>query len=268
MARLKDIAVAVKDVFMLDPRLLKERPGWNVRNYEDPETIAHIEHLSLSIAENGVRQPILIVKEGDDIFVDQGHCRRRATMLAIERGADIKAVPCMHADRYASELDRLKDMVNTNEGKGLTPLERAEVYARMIKLGETVDGVAKSFGYSTKHVDDMLKLRSIGGEVVEQVRAGNITATTAVEVIKTHGKEAAPQIVKQAVATAKAQGKEKATPKHVKQVAPKKPERTKVTVTGNGSEATVTGPGGEMVAEIIRKALMANALGAVKVEVK
>lgn len=263
MARLKDIAVGVKDVFMIDPRLLKERDGWNVRNYSDPETTAHIEHLSLSIAENGVRTPIMIIKEGDDIFVDQGHCRRRATMLAIERGTDIKAVPCMHAERYASELDRLKDMVSTNEGKGLTPLERAEVYARMLKLGETVKGVAQTFGYSTKHVDDMLKLRSVGGEVVEHVKAGNITATTASEIVKTHGKDAAPQIIAEAVAKAKEQGKDKATPKHVTlvtsgtQSAPK--QITKVAVTG---------PGAEMVAEVIRNALTANALGAVKVEIR
>lgn len=259
MARLKDIAEGTKDVFMIDPLKLKVREGWNVRNYDEPETQEHIDWLSKDIAKVGVKRPLIIVKVEDDVFIDQGHCRYFATMRALENGAEIKAVPCIAQDRFSSEEDRLAEMITDNEGKPLSPLERAEVYHRFIGFGWDVPRIAERFSRTTKHVTDMLDLRAAGSGVTDLVKQGVVSATLAHETVKTVGATKAAEVLTQAVQTAQAAGKTRATAKHV--------ERTMVTVSKDGQNVEAEGPGAEMVAKVIAQALMAAALTAVKVKV-
>ncbi|AYK20414.1 hypothetical protein [Aeromonas veronii] len=49
------------DLFRVDPRLLDEEEGFNLRDYSDPEVIAHIEGFADSYA-NGRYVPPLVVR--------------------------------------------------------------------------------------------------------------------------------------------------------------------------------------------------------------
>ena len=54
-------AVKKTDIYRVDPRLLVEEEGFNLRDYSDPEVIEHIEKFAQSYA-NGVPVPPLVVR--------------------------------------------------------------------------------------------------------------------------------------------------------------------------------------------------------------
>src|SRR6185369_14107363 len=91
------------DVHRVDPRKLVLVPGFNMRE-ESPELDEHIDELAQSIAEIGVKKPIEVKLEDGKLLVREGHCRTRAAIRAIEvYKADLKTVPVISVDRYASD---------------------------------------------------------------------------------------------------------------------------------------------------------------------
>ena len=62
---IKDLAVGRRDLFMVDPKILVMKPGFNLRE-EGPELDAHIEELALFIKDNGVPGVLTINMDGDD----------------------------------------------------------------------------------------------------------------------------------------------------------------------------------------------------------
>jgi hypothetical protein len=121
------------DVFKVDPRKLIINEGWNGRD-ESPELNAHIDQLALSISKIGVKKPLEVKLEDGKLVVKDGHCRLRAVMLAIKNGADIKTVPVMTVDRYASDEDLILNQVISNTGKPLTTMEQAKVFKKLLDL--------------------------------------------------------------------------------------------------------------------------------------
>ena len=84
MADLKELSVKRAALLYFDPRTLKIKPGLNVRDLTTPDNRAHVEWLAESIAESGVRTPLEIFSEGDDIFVANGHCRLKAAIVVLD----------------------------------------------------------------------------------------------------------------------------------------------------------------------------------------
>lgn len=215
MARLKDlpICVGVKDLYSLDPRLITEKPGFNVR-VENEELTAHIEQLATSIAEIGVQQPLTVYMDGDNAIITDGHCRLAATMLAISRGADIKSVPVRVEERYSNEADRTLSLLSRNSGKPLTVLEQSSVVKRLLAFGWSESDVRKKTGYSTTHIKNLIELSAAPTVIQYMVGKGQVSATQAVKTVKKDGDKAAEKL-QSAVKTAAATGKKKASAKHI-----------------------------------------------------
>src|SRR6266436_5949072 len=116
---LKDLSEGRTDVYKIDPRKIQVKAGWNNRDLSDPANQEHIDNLSKSIAEIGVKRPVIIFMENDIPYIEDGECRLRATMLAIERGADIKTIMAMSSERHANEADRIFSQIVHNQGKPL-----------------------------------------------------------------------------------------------------------------------------------------------------
>lgn len=217
MARLKDLADGVSDLFKIDPRIIKVQEGFNVRQ-PGPALDEHIAKLSNSIAVLGVQTPLTVRLEGDEVLLVDGHCRLAATLKAIESGSNIQTVPCIPEGRYADEGDRTLMLVTRNDGKPLEPLEKAEVFKRLIGFGWTEDKIAQKAGLSTKQVQNLLTLSAAPMEVKELVSSGEVAASTAIKTIKQEGSgKIAAQLLSEAVQTAKANGQAKVTPKTVAQ---------------------------------------------------
>jgi ParB family chromosome partitioning protein len=212
------------DVFKVDPLSLKVEEGFNVR-----VDYGNIEELAASIAQRGVMVPLrgYRVKEenAEDTFVIvDGHRRFKAIQLAMELGAEISLVPIMLEPRGYSKEDRILDMFTLNDGKRLEPIEEGELFKRLKNLGWDEKELSQKTGRSLAHVYKMLEVVNSPKEVQNAVKEGSISANTVSQIIQTtKDEDAQKEMVKEAVASAKAQGKKKATAKHVKAVAKKNP---------------------------------------------
>lgn len=196
-----------RDSYPVDPRALKIDPAYNVRDMNDPETIAHIRMLADSIKENGVRVPLEVRLDGEDIYVVAGHCRLAGTMLAIKEGAEIETVPTIPEPKGTNEVERVLNLVISNSGKPLTPLAIAEVVRRLLQFGWDNAKIAQRLGWkSASNVEQYTALLGADADVQAMVRSGAVSASTAAKVIRKEGNKAGATL-KAAAASAKTTGK-------------------------------------------------------------
>lgn len=224
---IKDIAVGRSDVFRIPVEDILIKEGWNVRDMTLPENIDHVEELAKSIAEVGQKEPIKVYLEGDKVYVSNGHSRRLAVDIARKKyKADIKSMLCMVEAKNENEADRTFTMIVSNQGKPLTPLEMGAVFKRLVEFGWTEKEIASKAGFSGQRVRDLLQLQGASPEIQKMIKTGKVTATLAQQTIRQNkgDDKAAAKQLKEAVTTATAAGKTKATAKHVKKAAPKPKE--------------------------------------------
>lgn len=203
MAQLKDLADKRENLMFFDPRRLKIKPGLNGRDFTLPENIAHVEELAISIEEKGVIEPLKIFREtDDDIFIANGESRWRACMLLIERGVDVKMVPCLPEPRGTNDKDRLLNQIVSNSGKPFTALEVGGVIKRHLALGGTIGEIAKTLGKSASWVSQLVDFQAAPAEVHDAVKAGEISATLAAKITREEGPKAI-KTVKSAITTRK-----------------------------------------------------------------
>lgn len=221
MANLKDEATHRAALLYFDPRKIKVKSGLNGRDMDSPDTLAHIEWLAESIAENGLSaaNPLEIFSEGTDIFVSSGHCRLAACMLAIERGAAIAAVPCVPETKGTSEIKRILNQSVFNGGLRLSPLEEGRNIQRAIALGAKAADIAKQLGKSLTYVTQAVEFQGAPEPVKDMVRKGEVSATLAADTLR-RDPVRAEATLKAGVEKAKAAGKTKATAKHLPAATP------------------------------------------------
>lgn len=201
---------------IFDPRRIEEMPGYNTRDMESEATKAHIRGMADAIKENGndTFPPITIYQEGEHIYVMAGWCRRRAHILAMEEGAEVKGILCMNAGKRSPEEMAL-DVLSSNDGLPLTPLEKAQAVKRLRSFMWSVEEIAKRRGWSVSTVRNLLALVEAPEPVKEMVRTGEVSATQAVSEMR-KAPDKAPEKIREAVDRAKSEGKEKATGRHFK----------------------------------------------------
>lgn len=187
MADLKTQAESRGTLLNFDPRKLSIKPDFNVRDLETPQAKEHIAWLALSIAAEGVREPLTIWQEGEAIYIEDGHCRHAAALLAISRGAAIVTVPCIPARRYGNNVDRVLAQTIHNSGLSLTPLEQGTAFKRAIDLGASVALVAEKTSKSETYVRSLLELVASPQEVINLVKNGAVSASLAGQVVKSQG---------------------------------------------------------------------------------
>lgn len=210
-----DPAVDVKktDLFRVEPHLLEEEPGFNVRN-EGPALEDHIESMAQAV-QGGATLPPLQVRVTDDrrIVIVDGHCRRRAILRAIERGAEIRYVDCVHF--RGNDAERVAFMVSSSQGLALSPLETSFAYLRLSKFNWSNPEIARRVGKTAAHVEQLLVLANANHDVHELVRQGAVSASVAIDAVRKHGEQAG-QFLRSHVDRAQAQGKSRVTNKAIR----------------------------------------------------
>lgn len=227
MASLQDAAIKRVDMYQFDPLKIEVQPGYNVRAFD---TANDEEDASLkeSIRASGVRTPLTIRTQKEQVFVVAGHRRLAAVKELIAEGVEIRAIPCLPEAKGTTDEDRVLDLIRSNQGKPLTAMQRAEVFKRLIAFGWDEAEIATKVGCSRGHVGDMLTLASAERDVRQMVQAGEIAATTAIRAIKQEGDDAG-SVLAEAVADAKAAGKKKVSA--TKALRPKATVSAKITRT-------------------------------------
>ena len=212
---LASISEGRSDIHRIAPSNIHIKAGWNSRDFKDAANIEHVQMLAQSIAEVGVKEPLTVNWEDGKAWLEDGECRLRATLYAIEfLKADIKTVPCKVGERYANEADRLFSQQLRNAGKPFTALEQAKLFKRLLDLGWNQGDIAKKAGMSAARVSQILDYNTMPEGVKVMVQNGQVAPSTAMQVVKAEGSNATAAL-QQGLATAQEAGKTKVTAAHV-----------------------------------------------------
>lgn len=215
----KQITAKRNNTFLVAFEDLHMEPGYNIRDGEvDPESVDgfcasfmagdYVPAIGVDITENGLR-------------VNDGQHRYLGAQKAVSQGKtglmlevyDVTELP---------KAKRIARMVSANDGTPTSPIARANAYSRMKAEGMTNDQIAKEVKRSPSDVANFLALAACPDHLKEMVKAGNLSYVMAIELAKEHG-ENAPAVAEEALAAAKAAGKDKVTKKFTPPKEPKEP---------------------------------------------
>lgn len=210
------------DIYQIDPRNVDVVAGFNVRRE------FAIEELKEQIKINGVLNPITVIPtkaaDGSERYrLVDGERRLRATLAAIEEGADIRRIKAIFLPRNTSEEEQLVQQMMRNEGKNFTEYECAIMFNRFKEaFGYTQTEIAAKFGKSSAFVSRCLSLMELAPEIQQRLEHGEISTNAVREIVGQHknNEEAQVEAVNAAVTQAKAAGKRTAdnndVPPHIK----------------------------------------------------
>jgi ParB family transcriptional regulator, chromosome partitioning protein len=117
---------------------------------------ARLKELADSIAEQGLVQPIVVKKVGEDKYqIIAGERRWRASQLA-----GLKEIPAFIRDEKHDKLDNdLASLVENIQREELNPIELAQAYQRLLSgSAMTQDALSKKLGVSRVAVANTLRL--------------------------------------------------------------------------------------------------------------
>ena len=212
------------DLFQVDPRIIQEEDGFNTRGafcddyYEQPEIAAGIRSLADAYKRGDFVPPIIVKVRDGQVFVREGHRRRRGMLLAIEEGAQLVKVPVIEHKGDESEQSLL--ICTSNDGLPLTPLERGVVYGRLNAWGWSDQEIANKVGRTAEHVRITRGYLELPIELKKMVQADQVAVTYAAELYKEHG-ESALDVLKKAISEQPQAGVKKKITKKKVQTAPR-----------------------------------------------
>jgi len=195
--------ITVRKTYLLGVSELYIEPGYNVRDIDQ----AHVEEFRDAYIAGENVPPLTVQVTAQGVKVIDGHHRYHGAKLAKEAGFDIR-LECK--DFVGNEAERIAFMVTSSQGRPLEPLERAAAYQRLKNQGWEPAEIAKKVKRSPSDIDQHLALLTVGDDLIEMVKAGEVAATTAVAMVREHGAKA-ETVAKTQLAKAKADGKKKLT---------------------------------------------------------
>lgn len=187
-------------IFKIDPRAIIVVEGWNSRRDFTGE-----EELRDSIIANGVQMPLIVKKIDGKIHLSNGERRLRATLRAIAEGHNIEMVPAVLERKGVSETESLFASAIADDGKPLEPLEKADLYRRLVAYGVTVKDIAVRMGRSTVTICEYLKLIDAGPELKDEINNKTVSIRSAAKIVTQS--EGNPEKQHQGIQKAKAQSK-------------------------------------------------------------
>lgn len=114
--------------------------------------LGDLTELADSIRQNGILQNLTVVEDGDTYTVLIGHRRLAAAKLA-----GLEKVPCVVASMSGKEQIQTM-MVENMQRSDLTPYEQAQGFQLMFDLGDSIEDVSKSTGFSEATIRRRTKL--------------------------------------------------------------------------------------------------------------
>lgn len=217
---LKDGEMRRADAIKVRLEDIHEEPGFNLRT-EGEVLETSINALAEFIADGGVI-PALEIRPRDagGVWVVDGHRRRRALLKLDSAGrlprTSSKEDPSLLEFWVdvrmfeGSDADRVARIISSQENEKLSPLELAEGYKRLKAFGWTVDQIAKKVGKTRQHVEQVVTVGNANTYVQNLVAAGQVSATTAAQVVRAHGDDAG-KVLGAELEKAQAKGKSKVT---------------------------------------------------------
>jgi hypothetical protein len=217
--------VKSRDLWQVDPLTVRFLEDFNTR-LDTPDLEAHIEALTLSIMENGfyIDQPVTIMVirelvdgvEVDVKYITGGHCRTKASLRAIARGAPLKTIPAVTEDRATTIEELIVKLHQSNTGKPFTPYEVGLNCKRLLRFNWDIPMIAKKMNLSVPYTTNLIMLVSSPFDIRNAVIFNKITATHAIELLHKYGPEKAVEELAAMLLRAAKEGKTRVTGKHGK----------------------------------------------------
>lgn len=207
------------DLWKVPREQIKVMDGFNVRIKND-EYHAQVRLIADSMKANGYfpDKPLAGYVAREDgksvIYLTDGHTRLDAVDLANSEGSEIREIPVVTKPAGTSLEDLTIALVVSNNGRNLSPFETATVCKRLIGYGMDEATIAKRIGMTRAYVANLLLLVAAPRAITNMVEQGQVSASLAVETLKTHGKEAT-KTLSTGLAQAKSEGKAKLTRKNL-----------------------------------------------------
>lgn len=149
------------------------------------------------------------------VWIVDGHRRHKQIGRAIAAGAplpDEEGVVWIDVVAFVgNDADRTARIISSAQGRHLTPLETAFGYAKLAGFKWEPERIARLEQVSPQWVGKMIALAHANSDVHALIRAGVVTASTAVDAVSKHG-EGAGAYLQSLLHKAKASGKTKVTP--------------------------------------------------------
>ncbi len=238
MPNAKELFKRAGNIYLVPIEMLKEEQGFNFRE-SGPDLDQYIRDLADYIKENGVPGGPLIIKwKGEEPFVRDGHCRFFAAKLAISEGCELKVIECRMMDKTANDADEIALLVTANSGRPISPLEMSAIVKRLAALKLAPSEIAKKIGKSPSLVSHLLTFSAAPEEVKTLVKEGRVAASTVVRETRRgeRGTTTPAERIKRGVAEATAQGKAKATARHMTPETLDRVEEAKKLIRGMNDE--------------------------------
>lgn len=226
-AAMKDAGAGSTDLWKVHPSKIKRIPGFNGR-IRTPGYLAHLAHIKNSIAVNGYYpdKPLagFVAKDEesgkDVIYLTEGHTRLDAVDELIAEGAEIDTVPIVIKPKGTDMEDLTVALARSNDGLPFTVFETALLVKRLHLMGMDEKTIAVRLNFKTgkRYVDDLLLLAGAPKAIRDMLIADKITASMAIEQLKSEGSKATENL-KAAVKTAAEKGRDRASPKHLPETA-------------------------------------------------
>ena len=163
------------------------RAGGNIRtDYGDKDN--SFQELVDSIRENGIKVPIRGYRDADNNgqwFSIDGHRRlAAATKLVNEEGLSIKVRVIVVDARKISDEEIIYDMVTTNSGKPLNPIEMSEAVRRLENYGIPLKDIAKRFGKATTFVNNLSYFAKAPKRLRDLVEKNRVSYSLVIETLR------------------------------------------------------------------------------------
>lgn len=205
------------DIYSVDPRNVVVVENFNVRRD------FALDELKEQIKAQGVLNPITVIpfkdEDGNEKYrLVDGERRLRATLAAIDEGADIKRIKALFLPRNTKEEDLLIEQMMRNEGKNFTEYEQAIMFQRFRdKFGYTASEIAAKFCKSQTFVGRCLSLLELAPEIQTKIEQGEISTGAVRQIVSTNKDDEKAQIaaVEDAIADAKEKGSKSASVKNL-----------------------------------------------------
>lgn len=182
----------------LAPDLVEEEEGFNLRDYDRPDTVAHIERLAEAWASGDQMPPLEVKIKDGRCFVRDGHCRLRAAKLANSRGAGVRRLSVIEL-KGSDDVANIR-LLTSNDSLKLTPIQRAVGYQRLRNMGWEILEIAKELKTSDTNIRETMKLLTLPQEVQAMIEDGIINAQFALKMYRIHGATAMVELLNEAIA--------------------------------------------------------------------
>jgi len=173
--KIEDLPIVLDDYqdgafYNVDINIIRPNPH-QPRQYFDPETL---EELTTSVKERGVLQPIIIRKDGDEIFLVAGERRLRAA-----KEAGLTEIPAIITKGNPAEISLIENL----QREDLNPIEEAEGYARLMKeFNYTQEKVASRVHKARTTITETLTLLRLPDQIKKECLRADIPKRALVQI--------------------------------------------------------------------------------------